>query len=245
MNSSLTDHLLSLDKEVYEKATRHEFLRQVGTHTIAPQHLQSWIEQDRAYTNGYTKMMGIMMSRVALFPDQREWGDNDPHYSSAHSQRIFKTLAFAASNVFRECQMFTDLLSRAPYRSFAQQGMKHWTSRYVDFHQKVARTAGYDLGEALIVLWAMEKVFLEAWLYAKSIQDKQKLRGDDDIHIATIQELINNWTMDEFKDFVNECAALVNSLSTSDPLRLQSFEKVYRETLALEVKFWDMAFTDI
>lgn len=240
---TLTTHLLSLDKDVYEKATRHEFLYQVGSHTITPEHLQSWIEQDRAYTNGYTKMMGIMISRVALFPDQREWGDNDPHYDAAHSQKVMKTLAFAVSNVFRECQMFSDLLSRTPYAGFAQRGMKPWTARYVDFHQKVARTAGYDLGEALVVLWAMEKVFLEAWLYAKSIQPAPV--AGESVHVATMRELVSNWTLDEFKLFVDDCADLVNALATDDPLRLKSFERVYRETLTLEVKFWDMAFADV
>ncbi|CAO3595216.1 unnamed protein product [Absidia cylindrospora] len=177
-------------------------------------------------------------------------GDNDPHYDSTHAQRIFKTLAFAVSNVFRECQMFTDLLSRPPYASFPQRGMKPWTSRYVDFHQKVARTAGYDLGEALVVLWAMEKVFLEAWLYAKSIQENNQTTAgasgeQHPVHVATMKELIQNWTLDEFKDFVDECGELVNALSTTDPLRLKSLEQVYRQTLALEVKFWDMAFTEV
>ncbi|KAI9302463.1 hypothetical protein BJ944DRAFT_269901 [Cunninghamella echinulata] len=247
----LTEHLLSLDKDVYEKATKHSFLEKMGTYTIEPKSLQQWIYQDRYYTNGYTKMMGIMMSRVALFNESRELGDNNPDYTESHSQRIFKLLSFAVSNVFRECQFFTELLSRSPYTSFDKVDMKQWTRRYTDFQQKVASTSGYDLGEALVLLWAMEKVFLDAWTFAKSIIQQQKENGKentttiDPIHVATIQELVNNWTLDEFKEFVDECANLVNALNISDPLRLKSFEKVYRETLQLEVKFWDMAFTEV
>ncbi|KAI8330882.1 hypothetical protein BC941DRAFT_439830 [Chlamydoabsidia padenii] len=236
----LTTHLLSLDKEAYEKATRHHFLHQVGTHAILPRHLQSWIEQDRAYTNGYTKMMGLLISRIALIPDQREWGDNDPHYDADHSHTILKTLSFAVSNVFREYDMFSDILSRY---DGPLGGMKPWTRRYVDFLQKVARTAGYDLGEALVVLWAMEKVFLEAWLYAASLQPQKK--PGESVHEETMRQLCLNWTSTEFQAFVNQCAGLVDALATSDPLRMKSFELVYRETLALEVKFWDMAFTDV
>ncbi|CAO3651924.1 unnamed protein product [Cunninghamella blakesleeana] len=245
---SLTEHLLSLDKDIYELATKHHFLEQMGAYSIEPQLLQQWIYQDRYYTNGYTKMMGTMMSRVALFDESRELGDNNPNYSESHSQRIFKLLSFATTNVFRECQFFTELLSRSPYAKFDKVGLKPWTNRYVDFQQKIARTSGYDLGEALVLLWAMERVFFDAWSHAKSILSHQASSSSesvDPVHVATIRELINNWTLDEFKEFVDECEYLVNALDTSDPLRMKSFEKVYRETLQLEVKFWDMAFTEV
>ncbi|ORX55162.1 heme oxygenase-like protein [Hesseltinella vesiculosa] len=254
MTPALTDHLLALEKDAYKKATRHEFLEKVGKHTIAPQHLRAWIEQDRGYTSGYTRMMGLMMSRLALFNDVRDYGDNDPNYSEQHAQRTMKLLSFAVSNVFRECQMFTDLLSRPAYRALPAAPLQPWTLRYVDFHQKVARTAGYDLGEALVLLWAMERVFLDAWRHAKAVQAEHwspEARSTHDgneeqaSHHDTIGELIDNWTIDEFDEFVAECAALVNHLDTSDPRRLQSLEAVYRETLALEVKFWDMAFESV
>jgi thiaminase len=238
----LSDHLLSLDKSSFEKATQHEFLTQVGTLEVKPEHLKSWLIQDRYYTGGYIKMMGLMISRLPLYEDQRELGDNYPFYTPEKAQNIIKTLTFALSNVHRESQFFTDILSREPYHQCEQSlRQKAWTTKYIDFVKKVAQESGYDLGEALVVLWAMEIIFFRAWNFAKSINAHLK-ENSEDIHIRTCHELMTNWTMDEFNDFVNDCEALVNELDTSDPRRLASFEKVYKDILALEVEFWDMAY---
>ncbi|KAG2191029.1 hypothetical protein INT46_006365 [Mucor plumbeus] len=242
----LTDHLLSLEKESFEKATQHKFLTQVGTLKVKPEHLKSWLIQDRFYTGGYIKMMGIMISRLPLYEDQRELGDNNPFYSVEKAQNIIRVLSFALSNVHRESQFFTDILNREPYCQCEQSlRQKAWTSKYIDFVRKVAQEGGYDLGESLVVLWAMEIIFFRAWNFAKSVNaELQEKNGKDsaDVHVSTCHELMSNWTMEEFNEFVNDCEALVNELDTSDPRRLASFEKVYKDILALEVEFWDMAF---
>lgn len=240
----LSEHLLSIDKESFEKATHHRFLSQVGLLEVEPQHLKSWLIQDRYYTGGYIKMMGTMISRLPLYEDQREFGDNNPSYSEEQAQSIIKVLTFALSNVHREGLFFTDILDRTPYNSCKQsEAQKQWTSRYVDFVKKVANESGYDLGEALVVLWAMEIIFFNAWNYALSVYNTSKLEIDhDDIHVKTCQELMTNWTMTEFGVFVEDCKELVDQLDYSDPRRLASLEKVYRDILALEVEFWDMAY---
>ncbi|KAG0760851.1 hypothetical protein G6F33_004902 [Rhizopus arrhizus] len=237
----LTDHLLSLNKSEFEKATQHPFLTQVGTLEIKPEHLKSWLIQDRYYTGGYIKMMGIMISRLPLYQEQRELGDNDASYTPERAQRIIKTLSFALSNVHRESNFFTDLLSRSPYAAQGSFEQKEWTTRYVDFHKKVAYESGYDLGEALVVLWAMEFVFYTAWSHAKTI-NAGRGKDSEEVHVKTCHELMTNWTLEEFKEFVDDCGSLVNELVFDDPKRLASFEKVYKDTLALEVKFWDMAY---
>ncbi|KAI8885358.1 heme oxygenase-like protein [Backusella circina FSU 941] len=241
----LTNHLLSLDENKYKNATQHHFLNQVGSLEIAPAHLKSWLIQDRFYTAGYVKMMGAMINKLSLFEEQREMGDNDPSFSPERSQHVLKTLTFALSNIYREFNFFGELLSRTPYATSEQSlDMKPWTQRYLDFQLKSVREGGYDLGESLVVLWAMEQIFFDAWNHAKSqfvqLDNNKKVKGD--IHFETIQELLENWTMDEFKAFVDECGALVDALSVQDPKRLASFERAYRETLDIEVKFWDMAF---
>lgn len=241
----LTDHLLSLEKESFKKATHHDFLSQVGSLQIKPEHLKSWLIQDRFYTGGYIKMMGIMISKLPLYQDQREIGDYNPTYSSEKAQNIIKVLTFALSNVHREGLFFTDILNRQPYEECEQSlSQKPWTSRYVDFVKKVANESAYDSGEALVVLWAMEIIFLNAWKYAVSIKEclKPELLGQDSVHVKTCLELMTNWTMPEFETFVVECEELVNQLDISDKYRLASLEKVYRDILALEVEFWDMAF---
>ncbi|KAI8080206.1 uncharacterized protein B0P05DRAFT_540415 [Gilbertella persicaria] len=244
----LTEHLLSLNKDSFEKATQHAFLKQVGTLQVAPDHLKSWLIQDRYYTGGYIKMMGLMISRLPLYEDQRELGDNNPSYTPEKAQNIIKTLSFALSNVYRESQFFTDILSREPYVECQQSlSQKAWTGKYVDYVRKVAQESGYDLGEALVVLWAMEIIFFRAWNFAKSTNAKLEAnkngKDSNDVHIQTCHELMTNWTMDEFAEFVADCETLVNQLDTNDPRRLASFERVYLDILALEVEFWDMAYS--
>ncbi|OBZ83621.1 hypothetical protein A0J61_08324 [Choanephora cucurbitarum] len=239
----LTDHLLSLDQASFKKATQHEFLSQVGKLLVKPEHLKSWLIQDRYYTGGYIKMMGLMISRLPLYEEQRDLGDNNPFYTPEKAQAVIKTLSFALSNVYRESQFFTDILSQEPYAQ-CHQSMKQkpWTARYVDYVRKVANESGYDLGEALVVLWAMEVVFFRAWTFAKQIAASENSKSTLSTHEKTCHRLMENWTLDEFAAFVDDCEALVNQLDTSDKRRLASFERVYLDILALEVEFWNMAY---
>lgn len=244
----LSEHLLSLDQESFKKATQHKFLQEVGSLQVQPKHLKSWLVQDRYYTGGYFKMMGYMIARLPLYEDQRELGDNNPNYSEEKAQRIVKLLSFALSNCYRENQFFTDILNREPYAREGEEStaQKSWTSKYVDYVKKISQESGYDLGEAIIALWVMEIVFFTAWNYAKSVHARNSHNNEnlkETIHIQTCRELMENWTMEEFEEFVKECEFLVNQLDTSDVRRLESFEMVYKDVLALEVEFWDMAYT--
>ncbi|KAI8641837.1 hypothetical protein BD408DRAFT_345349 [Parasitella parasitica] len=168
-------------------------------------------------------MMGIMISRLPLYEDQRELGDNNPRYSPDKAQNIIRVLAFALSNVHRESQFFTDILSRKPYQESVQpMGQKAWTSKYVGFVRKVAREGGYDLGESLVVLWAMEAVFFNAWTFAKAVNaelHEKNEKDSKDVHFRTCHELMSNWTMGEFEDFVDDCEALLshNNMSSDEP----------------------------
>ncbi|CAO3657378.1 unnamed protein product [Mucor hiemalis] len=242
----LTEHLLSLETEKFEKATHHPFLKQVGELSVKPEHLKSWLIQDRYYTGGYIKMMGIMISRLPVYEDQREVDDKDTSYSQEKAQRVLKTLSYALSNIYCETQFFTDILNREPYKKCPQpEGQKPWTAKYVDFVKKVSQESGYNLGEALVVLWAMEIIFYRAWNYAKKVNEgffAVAFGQKPNVHTETCKELMTNWTMGEFKEFVDACAFLVDELDTSDARRVASYEKVYRDILELEVDFWNMAY---
>ncbi|KAI9486231.1 MAG: hypothetical protein EXX96DRAFT_476313 [Benjaminiella poitrasii] len=153
-------------------------------------------------------MMGLMIARLPLYEDQRELGDSNPHYSPAKAQNVIRVLTFALSNIHRENQFFTDILSRQPYR--AQEGrQKAWTARYVDYLRKVALESGHDLGEALVVLWAMEVAFLNAWNFAKSLRPVVSSVEQQTEHIQTCQELMTNWTMEEFNVLFFLCVCVI------------------------------------
>jgi hypothetical protein len=83
------------------------------------------------------------------------------------------------------------------------------------FQQKVAEESDEDLGEAIVLLWAMERVFIDAWSHAKSLLSDHPLTGNESSHIKTIRELVENWSREEFEQFVDECAKQVNNQSMS------------------------------
>lgn len=111
----LTEHLLSINKESFYKAMHHLFFKEVGLLKVEPQNLKSWLIQDRYCTGGYTKIMGIMISRLALYEYQREPIDNISYYSENKAQNILKVLSFDLSNMHSETIFFNDILSRQPY----------------------------------------------------------------------------------------------------------------------------------
>ncbi|KAI8991730.1 hypothetical protein BDF20DRAFT_909467 [Mycotypha africana] len=243
----LTEHLLNIDRDIYEQAERNQFLKEVGTLQIKPENLKAWLIQDRFYTGGYIKMMGLMISRLSLYEDQRELGDNDPFWSQEKAQNILRTLSFALSNVHRESEFFTDLLSREPYRHCkVPEQQRAWTTKYFEYVKRITLEGGHDLGEPLVALWLMEIMFYDAWSFAKSINNSlgegKDGKDSQDVHIQTCHELMENWTLEEFKEFVDDCGSLVDALDISDPRRMASYEKVYKEVLALEVDFWNMAY---
>jgi thiaminase len=223
----LTEHLLSLDTDSFKKATEHEFLKQVGRFDVKPEHLKAWIIQDRFYTGGYVNMMGAMVSRLALFEDQRELGDNDPSYSVQRNQGILKTLSFAFSKVCREANYFTEFLNKPCYNTGQPAKKSEETSSYIEYLTGLAGINSSDLGEALVLLWTIDMTFFTACNYAKSISSDRKA-DDNDPHVQSCRTLMNDRTTSEYKEYVEECARHVDQLSTDDPDRLANFETVFR-----------------
>ncbi|CAO3685458.1 unnamed protein product [Umbelopsis ramanniana] len=233
----LTEHLLAVDPESYHAATHHRLLIEIGNLEVTPRHLSSWIVEDKFYTSGYIRMLETMLSRLP----QRKVITKE---SVDPTDSLHSLLSFAHENIIREANFFQDLLARYNIVSDNVKDMRPLTKQYTDFQQKVAEESDEDLGEALVLLWAMERVFFDAWTHAKSLLMEQPPtgNGNESSHIKTIRELVENWSSEEFKKFVDECAVQVNSLPMSDSVRLSKYERVYHDMLEYEQKFWDLAY---
>lgn len=79
---------------------------------------------------------------------------------------------------------------------------------------------------ALVALWALERVYLDAWRAAQP--------GG-----GAYCEIVEHWTSPAFADYVAELEHLVDDVLT-EPRRQQQ-EDVFTEVLRLEVAFWDAA----
>lgn len=231
----LTEHLLAVDPKNYHAATHHKLLIEIGNLEVIPRHLSSWIVEDKFYTSGYIRMLKTMLSRLPQRKAIKKESVNST--DSLHS-----LLSFAYENIIREANFFQDLLARYNIASEDLKDMRPLTKKYTDFQQKVAEESDEDLGEALVLLWAMERVFFDAWSHARSLLMEHPPTVNESSHIKTIRELVENWSNEEFKKFVDECAVHVNCLPMSDSVRLSKYERVYHDMLEYEQRFWDLAY---
>ncbi|CAO3666989.1 unnamed protein product [Umbelopsis vinacea] len=235
----LTEHLLALEPHNYHAATHHRLLNEMGTLQVTPQHLSSWLVQDKFYTSGYVKMLEIMMSRL---PQNSKAPTTINDEQKSPEKTLYGLLSFAHENIVREANFFSDLLARYNITSDSVEDMRPLTKGYTDFQKKVSEESDDNLGEALVLLWAMERVFFDAWSHARSLLLKHPPAENESHHIKTIRELVENWSSEEFKQFVDQCAFHVNALPESDAARLSKYEAVYRDMLVFEQKFWDLAY---
>ncbi|KAH8551632.1 hypothetical protein BGW37DRAFT_491675 [Umbelopsis sp. PMI_123] len=230
----LTDHLLALEPESYYAATHHKFLNEIGNLEVTPQHLSTWIIEDKFYTSGYIRMLEQMLNRLPQQVTAKGQVDSDGS--------LYNLLAFAHQNIIREANFFQNLLARYDIVADKVNDMRPLTKRYTNFQQKIAEESDEDLGEALVLLWAMEQVFFDAWSHARSLLTEHPPTENESAHINTIRELVENWSSEEFKQFVDDCAIQVNKLYPSDSSRLAKYQRVYRDMLVFEQKFWDLAY---
>lgn len=106
----------------------------------------------------------------------------------------------------------------------------------------------------LVVLWTMEKVYLDAWLYAAA-QGGRRDAAEDEDGGALRTAFIPNWTSDEFKAFVEEIRGCLDELAgvvvvvvqqqrePEERARLDDAVKEvagrgFRQVLLLEEGFW-------
>ncbi|KAI0754426.1 hypothetical protein C8Q80DRAFT_367624 [Daedaleopsis nitida] len=163
MSVPLTEHLVSLSTpRPYSAATQHAFLTAAGTGTLPLPLLSLYLSQDRIYAaHGYTRFVGQLLTHIpfssAHAVDSREEQANGD---------ILKVLVDALVNVRREVGMFGQV-DRAYGLNLAQ-----WRERKAtrDYTAEMARVGALgSIEDGLVFLWAMERVYLDAWKYVKSL----------------------------------------------------------------------------
>lgn len=131
-------------------------------------------------------------------------------------------------------------------------GPNRVTRAYVDLFMS-AGASGVPLLEGMVVLWATEYAYLQAWKYASSVAkgdgdgggDGQRRDPKDDLDGGALREqFIPNWSSDEFEAFVNRIRDLVDEMvgnvkgaEEGELMREQCLEW-WRQVLWLEEQFW-------
>lgn len=114
------------------------------------------------------------------------------------------------------------------------------TRAYADVFAGAA-APGRSLFEGMVVLWATEKCYLEAWRFAQSRTATKGFQRGEDIADVLGNTLIPNWTCPEFVDFVDTIGRLVDELGAGfqqGGREWKAAEDAWRQVLWAEERFW-------
>ncbi|KAF9010089.1 hypothetical protein BDQ17DRAFT_999068 [Cyathus striatus] len=223
----LTDHLISLPTTpVYNSAINHPFLCSAGAGTLPPARLALWLSQDRIYAaHAYPKFIGKLISQIPF-----EHTHGILSQEEQDNQRIFKVLVYCLQNIVREVGFFKDTADRWGL------DMEGWKERKGtrDYTAEMARVSEKGIKDGLVFLWAMERVYLDAWTFVQS-QLKLNSAPPD----SALSSFASNWSSPEFVEFVDDLAKLVDNLKIAPGSESwKRAEAIWARVIELEERFW-------
>ncbi|CAN8101926.1 unnamed protein product [Discula destructiva] len=263
---TLTSHLLSLDKPAFIAATQSPFLAAAGQGLLPKPVLSTWLANDRLYIHAYIKTAGRVLSIINL-PQQTYQADNE----AAPQTQLVDWLITTLTALRREERLFIDVARRYGLDidletdlsnngtcevrcvpdSAKIPGLVMFEQLFGALHPASSVNKNLPLPwlEAAVVFWGTERVYLDAWTWAKAQQSGGGgHHGErDEDGGALRRELIPNWSNEGFAEFVENLAEIVDRAA----LEAVSFlgegvkadlmkraEKVWKELLTAEAAFW-------
>lgn len=252
LNTSLTSHLFSHGQtsETYVRATQSAFLSLAGQGRLSREMVSQWLSQDRLYAQAYVRFIGGLLSRLRLSSTAArgtlEW-------------RVLNVLKDALEGIVRELAFFEEVAARYGLSltatlngsDSAAFGPNEVTNAYVDLFDSFGGQGGAGgtnqktLLDGLVLLWATEKVYLDAWMYASQQGSTMDNQPDSDLDGGALRkEFIPNWTSDEFKAFVCDIRDCLDDYAAarSRTENVRNIEQaalhLWQQVLELEEKFW-------
>ena len=194
--------LIQRHAELWRAATHHPFLDGVRDGGLPPAAFGAWLEQDYLYVSDLLMFQARLLSRA-------------PRAAQA-------VLINGLAALEGELGWFEDL---ATQRSLSLEAAHHATTlRYREF---LVGLEARPYAAGIAALWAIERVYLEAWQTAAPGQPEYR-------------EFVEHWTTPAFADYVIglERAAEAALAAGSD---LSAADSAFAEVARLERAFWEMA----
>jgi formylaminopyrimidine deformylase / aminopyrimidine aminohydrolase len=188
--------------EAWHRATRHEFLDAVRDGSIPEPAFDRWLAQDYAFVGHLLRFQARLLARAPR-PAQL-------------------VLVQGAAALVDELTWFE---GQAQARGL-DLGVPELagTTGYRDL---LERLDAADAAVALGLLWAIERVYLEAWSHAAP-------------GAPAFRPYVEHWTTAGFAAYVDDLERAADAALRHAPARSQ-VEPYFREVVAAEVAFWDMA----
>ncbi|KAI0072927.1 heme oxygenase-like protein [Panus rudis PR-1116 ss-1] len=231
VSETLTSHLTALSTtRPLSAATEHDFLTSAGKGTLSPSLLSIYLSQDRLYAaHAYPKFIGHLLASI---PFSSLHPLNSPQ--EKFHRKVVEVLTGSLTNVLRETAFFESVA-----RKYGLQ-LEGWRERKAtrDYTAEMIRIGATGrLEDGLVFLWAMEKVYLDAWTYVKDTRATQSSASGPTSE--AIAELSENWSNPEFVAFVDELANLVNQLDIKPGSETCTrAEEIWGRVIELEEAFW-------
>lgn len=223
---SITAHLLSIPTHpTYLSATKsHSFLASAANSTLSNDRLSFWLYQDYIYAaHAYPRFIASLISHIPF---------DQPHPCADQSQTILRILVGCLENIMLEIEFFKNTAKKWAL------DLEIWRERKEtrDYTAEMARVAATGhIEEGLLFLWAMEKVYLDAWTNILAARSQ----GSEHPKESPVLSFATNWSTAEFERFVDNLAVLVDDMYKglgNDEWKYA--EGIWRRVVELEEKFW-------
>ena len=215
MSFSLTEHLLASDPSAFTTATQSTFLRRAAQGTLPKDILGKWLANDRLYIHGYIRGAGRLLTFLQL-PEAVPTANPSQRLDAASSRLLAWTID-ALVNIKREENFFVQTASRYGIDVNVDKSADGKLEKLPGLVKFEALFDGLQKGEGLlpwlecaIVFWGTEKVYLDAWTWAKSQLDEKNDGSQDQDGGAVRKEFIGNWTSEPFIEFVNALGKIID-----------------------------------
>lgn len=262
--SSLTADLLSLSGPTYKAATQSPFLRAAGQGQVDKKTLGTWLANDRLYLHAYTRALGrtlatvdlpqVVLTKPAPETDFADWLSASLAALRREDRLFVDTARRYELDVELETVATTEgeaggrEVRRVPGTA-KLTGLVMFERLFGSLHPaaSVDRSRPVPWLEAAVVFWGTEKVYCDAWTWAKSHQQGRDDESTDADGGALRVEFVPNWANDDFRDFVEQLARIIDRAvdeaveALGEPARVSLAEratKVWKELLDAEAAFW-------
>ncbi len=197
--------LLDRDPEAWSRATRHKFLDAVREGDISEAAFDRWLTQDYRFVADLLRFQARLLARA-------------PRPAQA-------VLAAGAAALVDELGWFE---RQAAGRGLAL-GVPELPATEA-YRRLLERLDAVEVPVALAALWAIERVYLDAWTHA--------MPG-----APAFREYVEPWTVPEFAGYVTGLEQAADALlpEAGQPGDVQAY---WLEVVEAEIRFWDMALAD-
>ncbi|KAJ3817920.1 heme oxygenase-like protein [Lentinula raphanica] len=230
---SLTKYLTSY-AGLYTEAVYNNFLVQAGVGAVEHDVLGLSLSQYRIFIgHAYPTFVGSLISRIPF--DSKNTVDSN---IDQHHKHILRILLSCLERGIRNDDY---LVKTAGGSGFNLDQMETKGTR--DHSAEMARVSHNDLYEGLVFLWAIEKIYLDAWTFVRDMSNPSMTKSGSHIPTTYVQPVVRDlsetWTTLECIQSVDSLANVVDSLRIKPGSKEWGrAEEIWTRVVELQVGFW-------